>query len=187
MSETAVQENRTPAPSARTAEKEEIKQAKPKQEKKAPVARTLPRKTPLYIDADNLIVGRMAAFVAERLLKGRNIVLLNAEKAVYTGNAKVMIEKWRHRTGLAQKGNPMKGPKYSKLPDKLLRHAVEGMVPKKRMRGREATKRLKVFVGIPKNYGKNKLESIEGAKNTKTKNILTVLQLAEAIGYHPKK
>ncbi|TRO45994.1 50S ribosomal protein L13, partial [Candidatus Bathyarchaeota archaeon] len=35
----------------------------------------------IIIDADGLILGRLASSVAKRLMKGENIIILNAEKA----------------------------------------------------------------------------------------------------------
>ncbi|MEM4704878.1 MAG: uL13 family ribosomal protein, partial [Candidatus Bathyarchaeia archaeon] len=37
------------------------------------------------INADGLILGRMATYVAKRLLKGESIIIVNAEKAVLSG------------------------------------------------------------------------------------------------------
>ena len=37
------------------------------------------------VDANNLILGRMATVVAKRLLQGESIIILNAEKTVISG------------------------------------------------------------------------------------------------------
>ncbi|MFH1328337.1 MAG: uL13 family ribosomal protein [Candidatus Bathyarchaeota archaeon] len=37
------------------------------------------------VDATNLIVGRLASSVTKRLLSGEKIVIINAEKAVFSG------------------------------------------------------------------------------------------------------
>ena len=42
-------------------------------------------KSATIIDAEGLIVGRMATYVAKRLLKGEIITIVNAEKAVFSG------------------------------------------------------------------------------------------------------
>ena len=44
------------------------------------------------------------------------------------------------------------GPKYPRRPDDIFRRTVRGMLPYRKTSGREAFKRLKVFVGIPKTY-----------------------------------
>ena len=38
-----------------------------------------------YIDADNLILGRMATTAAKSALAGENVVIVNCEKAIVTG------------------------------------------------------------------------------------------------------
>ena len=38
------------------------------------------------IDASNLLLGRLASIIAKRLLSGEEIIVVNAEKAVISGN-----------------------------------------------------------------------------------------------------
>ena len=40
------------------------------------------------IDAENAILGRLASYVAKQVLKGEEIVIVNSEKAIITGNKK---------------------------------------------------------------------------------------------------
>ncbi len=41
------------------------------------------------------------------------------------------------------------GPYFPKRPDRILKRTVRGMLPYKRLRGKEAMARLKIHVGIP--------------------------------------
>ncbi|MFH0970599.1 MAG: 50S ribosomal protein L13 [Candidatus Diapherotrites archaeon] len=136
------------------------------------------------IDATNLIVGRMASLVAEKLLKGDTIIIINTEKAVFTGNDRLLVKRWQTRLDLRPRGNPEYGPIFHKTPDRIVREIVEGMVPSKQERGRDAMRRLKTYIGIPSNVKKEGIEIFEKARNTKTKNITSVLELARALGYH---
>jgi LSU ribosomal protein L13P len=43
----------------------------------------------------------------------------------------------------------MRGPKYPKTPDRLFKRMVRGMLPKEKAMGREALKRLYVYIGTP--------------------------------------
>ena len=110
------------------------------------------------IDADGAILGRLAAQCAN-ILRGKDkpvytphldagdfVVVINAEKVVLTGK-KETDKKFMSYSGW--KG----GEKYTsvaqvraKLPEKLITHAVRGMVPKNRL-GRVLMTKLKVYRG----------------------------------------
>ena len=49
-------------------------------------------KTTNIINADGLIIGRMASIIAKRLLNGEEIVIVNAEKAVLSGKRKSKVK-----------------------------------------------------------------------------------------------
>lgn len=137
-----------------------------------------------YVDATNLVVGRMASLVAQDLLRGENVTIVNVEKAVFTGNPRILTKLWQTRLDLAPKGNPEFGPRFSKMPDRIVREIIEGMVPYKRQRGIDAMKRLRVYIGIPSKIKEQKFKGLEQAQNHKTKGIQTVRELAESLGYN---
>ena len=110
------------------------------------------------IDADGAVLGRLAAQVAD-VLRGKNkpvytphldagdfVVVINAEKVRVTG--KKETDK-KFMTYFGWKG----GEKYTTVerlradhPEKLIEHAVKGMIPKNRL-GRVLLTKLKVFKG----------------------------------------
>ena len=110
------------------------------------------------INAEGAVLGRLAAQVAD-ILRGKNkpvytphldagdfVVVINAEKVVLTGK-KETDKLFMSYSGW--KG----GEKYTSVaqvrarhPDKLITHAVRGMVPKNRL-GRVLMTKLKVFKG----------------------------------------
>jgi len=110
------------------------------------------------IDADGAVLGRLAAQVAD-ILRGKNkpiftphldagdfVVVVNAEKVTLTGK-KETDKKFMSYSGW--KG----GERYrsvaevrAKHPEKLIMHAVRGMVPKNRL-GRVLMTKLKVYKG----------------------------------------
>ena len=110
------------------------------------------------IDADGAVLGRLAAQVAN-VLRGRNkpiytphldagdfVVVINAAKVRVTGNKE---EGKEFMTYSGWKG----GEKYrsvaqirAKHPEKLITHAVKGMIPKNRL-GRRLLTKLKVYKG----------------------------------------
>lgn len=137
-----------------------------------------------YIDATHLIVGRMASLVAEKILKGENVFIANCEKAVFTGNPIRLRQLWQTRLDLRPKGNPETGPRFHRVPDRIVREIIEGMVPHRRERGVQAMHRLRVFIGVPAIHKERKWETLEKAQTPRTKGIITVQALAEALGYN---
>ena len=134
------------------------------------------------IDGSNLILGRMGTNVAKRILRREVIHIVNAEKVVVTGNRENILEKFRTRLEIAPKGNPHKGPKFSRTPDRIVRRAVRGMVPWKTPRGKSAYKNLKVHIGVPQEFTAVKVESIEQAQNKHIKGFMTVGDISKSLG-----
>lgn len=100
-----------------------------------------------YINAEGLILGRLTSHIAKLLLQGEEVIVVNAEKAIITGNKKDILNKYRVRRELVHK---RKGPYYPKRPERIFKRTVRGMLPYQQPRGREALKRLKVYVGVPR-------------------------------------
>jgi large subunit ribosomal protein L13 len=110
------------------------------------------------VDADGAVLGRLAAQVSD-ILRGKNkpvytphldagdfVVVINAEKVRVTGKKETDKE---YMSYSGWKG----GEKYAtvaqiraKQPEKLITHAVRGMVPKNRL-GRVLMTKLKVYKG----------------------------------------
>jgi len=117
----------------------------------------------MIVDAEGAILGRLSSRVAKMLLKGEDIIIINAEKAVVSGNPKAVIKRFVERR---ERGYPSKGPFYPRYPDRILRRAVRGMLPYKKDRGRKAFKRLRVYINNPKN--------LKGEKISKTSEQLRI-------------
>jgi large subunit ribosomal protein L13 len=99
----------------------------------------------VVVDARDCILGRVASKVAERALDGETIAVVNAERAVVTGNEESTMENFRER----QRVGSDQGPAYPRRPDGIFKRAIRGMVPHKKQRGREAFSRVRVYVGNP--------------------------------------
>jgi len=112
----------------------------------------------LLIDATDAHVGRLAAKVAY-VLRGKhkpeytphvdcgdNVVIINAEKVVFTGNKMTDKEyvSYSGYPGGQKKITPMNV--LEKFPERIIEHAVRGMLPKNRL-GRKVFKNMKVYVG----------------------------------------
>ncbi|MHA1594641.1 MAG: 50S ribosomal protein L13 [Candidatus Baldrarchaeia archaeon] len=140
------------------------------------------------IDAENAIVGRLASVVAKRLLNGEKIAIVNAEKAVISGDYHNILEEYKQWLQIRTLTNPRKGPFHYRRPDKLVKRIIRGMLPWKTWRGRMAYKRLRVFIGVPeelKDVPKEKLK-IADASRLRGKYI-TIFELSRQIGWNPPK
>jgi len=116
------------------------------------------------IDANGLIMGRLASIVAKRLLAGEKIDIINAEHAVVSGDKYVIFADYRHSV---ERGRPESGPYFPRRPERILKRTVRGMLPYKRLSGRKAMANLKVHVGVPAELQKEQAETIEAASMTR--------------------
>jgi len=104
----------------------------------------------LYIDAADQILGRMAAEAAKKLLEGYRVYIVNAEKAVVSGDPLRVIKSYQVWLQLHVHVNPYKwGPRRPRTPTMIVKRAVLGMLPRSKQKGREAARRLRVYIGVP--------------------------------------
>jgi large subunit ribosomal protein L13 len=135
------------------------------------------------IDAKGLILGRMASIVAKRLLQGETITIINAEKAVITGKRSSVVRKAK---AFLEVGHPRKGPYHSRRPDKIVRETVRGMLPRKKPKGQQAYKRLKVFLNVPQELKDKEVQTMSEATVERLKcPYITVGEMAKEIGWTP--
>ena len=98
----------------------------------------------IYVDANDVQIGRLGSFVAKKALEGNEVIILNSEKAIISGKKENVLEeilKWRNKGGKS-----LKGPKVSKFPHLMLKRMIRGMLPWDRKRGREAYKRIRCYL-----------------------------------------
>ena len=115
----------------------------------------------VFIDATDCIAGRLASVTAKEVLRGNHVYIVNAEKAVISGNPDHNIKAFKEKV---DRGDPYHGPFYPKMPDQLMKRYVKGMLPK-RGRGSEALKRLKVFLSVPPEMESREFRRPEEARN----------------------
>lgn len=125
------------------------------------------------IDGSNHIMGRLATHVAKQLLNGEDVTVTNAENLIITGRRDSILEDYKHRRKI---GKTRKGPFYPRMPDRLFKRTVRGMIPYQEPRGKTAYRKLKVYVGVPK-----ELEGKDGAQieNALDKGALKKVTLGE--------
>ncbi|OYR38187.1 50S ribosomal protein L13 [Halorubrum sp. Ib24] len=99
----------------------------------------------VVVDARDCILGRVSSKVAQRVLDGETVAVVNAEHAVITGNEEATMETYHTRAELGSDS----GPYYPKRPDRIFKRAIRGMLPYKTEDGREAFSNVRVYVGNP--------------------------------------
>lgn len=112
------------------------------------------------INAQDLILGRMASIVAKRALEGETVALVNVEKAVVSGTRTRVNANYNQKR---QRGSLEGGPFFPRRPDHIVKRTVRGMLPYKRQAGREALKRVKAYVGVPVEFRESRMETLEEA------------------------
>ena len=137
----------------------------------------------MIIDASGLILGRMASFVAKNLLNGKKVAIINCEKAVISGEKHAILQRYFKRRGRKTMSNPRRGPFFYTMPDRIVWRTIRGMIPWDKKKGRDAMKRLKVFIGVPKELKNAKpIDLPEKYKCTKLMcDYLTVEELSKEL------
>jgi large subunit ribosomal protein L13 len=113
----------------------------------------------MIIDAENMILGRFATFVAKKALLGEKIDIVNCEKAVITGGKKYLFKDYKQRNERGPR--PTKGPFMPKMPDRFVRRTIRGMLPYKQEKGKNAFKRIMCYIGVPDDFKDKKIEKME--------------------------
>jgi large subunit ribosomal protein L13 len=134
------------------------------------------------VNADGLILGRMASEVAKKLLNGERVIIVNAEKAVISGKKKRKVAEAKE---FLEVGSPMRGPFHYRRPDRILRKTVRGMLPFRQPKGKTALKKLTVFISVPENLKGQQAIALEEAQAAKLKGpYFTLAELAREIGWN---
>ena len=137
------------------------------------------------IDATDLIMGRLASHAAQRLLRGENVIIINAEKAVITGNKREIIRRYKNKLQIRTASNPRRGPFQPRMPDRILRRTIRGMLPFKQAKGRDAYHRLRVYIGVPDQYKTKEAITIQEANKSRLKSrYITIGLLSRELGWH---
>jgi large subunit ribosomal protein L13 len=136
------------------------------------------------IDCDSQILGRLASHAAKLLMSGASVTLVNAEKAAISGHASNIVANYKQKLEFVDKANPEHSPYWSRRPDLLVKRVVRGMLPWKKARGREAFRRLRVYIGVPAEAGKETPTKVQLKNKSQTyEGTITVAELSEKLGY----
>ena len=126
----------------------------------------------IVVDAENMVLGRLASVVA-KMLRGKykpnftphvdcgdNVIVINAEKVVLTG--KKMSDKIYVRHSGYPGGQRTQTPQdiLAKYPERLVEKAVKGMLPKNKL-GSDLFRNLHVVIGAEHKYEAQKPKVVD--------------------------
>ena len=137
----------------------------------------------ILIDAEDVVVGRLATFVAMRLRGkhrpdytphidcGDNVIIINADKVYFTGNKRSDKVYYRH-TGYAGGLKETTAAKVldGRFPDRVMRKAVQRMLPKESPLARKQLSNLRVYAGSEHEHTAQNPEVID-FKSLSEKNV----------------
>ena len=103
----------------------------------------------IVIDAENAILGRLASYSAKQALQGKKIIIVNAEKAVISGNRKNILENYLQK-------RKFKKVKFPSQPEQILKRTIRGMLSYKKGRGEAALNNIMCYKGVPEEFKKEK-------------------------------
>ena len=133
------------------------------------------------IDANGMILGRLASIIAVRLLKGEKINIINCEKSIRSGKKSSIYKEYNDSI---KRGSKEHGPYFPKRPERIMKRTIRSMLPYKKERGRNAMLNLKIYIGIPSSLNNEKKEIIDNAKKTRLSNKKFILleDLSKTLG-----
>ena len=111
-------------------------------------------------DARNKILGRFCSLIAKKALLGEYIVIINAKDAIISGKKKDIHEKYLAKLRISTATNPSRGPFHERRPDTFVRRVIKQMLPRKKLRGKEAIKRVHVYISDIPNRFKSKYQKL---------------------------
>jgi len=135
------------------------------------------------IDAEGAVLGRLCTTIAKRLLNGEEIAIVQSEKVIVTGKKDMIKAHYKHEREV---GTYRKGPFYPRMPDRILKRTIRGMIPYQEPHGRTAFKRLKCYIGVPKEFKGKSFEKITAAEKHPA-DFMTLQEVAQFLGakvYH---
>lgn len=139
--------------------------------------------TVTVVNAEDKVLGRLASEIARKARDGEEVRAVNSEKAVISGDEKDIKEKYRKKH---ERGSRHDGPYFPKRPDKILKRTVRGMLPYKTSEGREAFKRVKTYLGVPRELEDFEEVDVKQGGDLKNRNYVKLGEVSQAIGWTPR-
>ena len=139
---------------------------------------------PIVVDATDHIAGRLSSHVAKLLMKGNRVSMVNCDKIMISGTRSNIIQEYREFLEINSINHWKHGPKHPRRPDTIMKKMIRGMLPKEKPSGKTAHKRLRTYIGSPKEVKSLKKIKFEKAMIRKSSsNYTTMADLGRTVGW----
>ncbi len=139
---------------------------------------------PIVVDATDHIAGRLSSHVAKLLIKGNRVSIVNCDKIMISGTRSNIISEYREFLEINSINHWKHGPKHPRRPDTIMKKMIRGMLPKEKPSGKTAHKRLRTYIGSPKEVKSLKKIKFEKAMIRKSSsNYTTMADLGRTVGW----
>lgn len=135
------------------------------------------------LDAENKIAGRLATNISRRLKDGEEVKIVNAEKAVLSGNKEEIFADYKRKY---ERGSRDFGPHYPKRPDKVLKRIIRGMLPDNGG-GADLLSNVKTYLGTPERFEDDvEVPDTKEGDDLRNKNYVKLGEVSKHVGWTPK-
>lgn len=130
----------------------------------------------IIIDATGATLGRLASYSAKQSILGKEVIVVNCDKAIITGRPRMSIKEYQLKKGRG--GSSQKGPNFPRSPERIVKRTVRGMLSYKQGRGEAALDRIKCYNHVPTEFENSEKIKMEENKKIKT---MTLKELSREI------
>ncbi|MEM1645121.1 MAG: 50S ribosomal protein L13 [Ignisphaera sp.] len=104
----------------------------------------------IVIDAESAVVGRLASIIAKLVKLGFKVHVINVEKAVVSGDKKMVIEGYKLMLKVKTHKNPYRHAIHRpRHPINIFKKTIKNMLPKHNWLKYKLAKKIKVYIGVP--------------------------------------
>jgi large subunit ribosomal protein L13 len=101
----------------------------------------------IVIDAKDTILGRLASYAAKQALLGKEVIIVNCNDIAIAGNRDNILKEYLI---MRQKdGSNLRGPFFPKVPEKIMKRTIRGMLKYKKGRGEQAFDKITCYNKVP--------------------------------------
>jgi large subunit ribosomal protein L13 len=134
----------------------------------------------MILDGKDAVLGRLATYAAKAALEGEEVAVVNAGDILIVGSKNDIIKKYRERLEI---GTMSKGPFFPRDIRGIVRRAIRGMLKRKRLHGREALARIKIFEDLPAEFKDKNIISTAKVRTDKPVHKLKIAELSNILKY----
>uniref|UniRef100_A0A7C2VDD7 50S ribosomal protein L13 n=1 Tax=Ignisphaera aggregans TaxID=334771 RepID=A0A7C2VDD7_9CREN len=140
----------------------------------------------VILDADNAVLGRLASVTANLAKLGFKVHVVNVEKAVVTGDKKMVVDSYKLLFDVKTHKNPYKHAIHRpRHPINIFKRAVRNMLSKDSWLRIQLLKRVKAYLGIPEQFKSRHIIKILDcdASYLGRRKVVSVATIARELGW----